>query len=151
MIVAMQGPIVLFLSALLLALPASVRADDCVPLVESGWIRQPPMAMPMMAGFGEIRNPCAEPVSIVGASSPAFGSVELHETTRVDGVSRMRHIETLEVPAGGTATLAPGGLHLMLMQPRSAPVLGESLEIELALADGRRLRADFEVRAPDAL
>ena len=151
MIVAMQGRIVLFLSALLLALPASVRADDCVPLLESGWIRQPPMAMPMMAGFAQIRNPCAAPVAIVSASSPSFGSVELHETTRVDGVSRMRHVDRLEVPAGGTATLAPGGLHLMLMQPRSTPALGESLQIELELADGRRLRAGFEVRAANAL
>ena len=38
-----------------------------------------------------------------------------------------------------------------LMQPGSAPALGESLEIELTLADGRRLRAGFEVRAPSAL
>ena len=110
MIVAMQGRIVLFLSALLLALPSSVRADDCVPLLESGWIRQPPMAMPMMAGFAQIRNPCAAPVTVVSASSPSFGSVELHETTRVDGVSRMRHVDRLEVPAGGTVALAPGGL-----------------------------------------
>lgn len=151
MIVAMHAPIALFLSALLLAFPASVRADDCVPLLESAWVRQPPMAMPMMAGFVQIRNPCASAVTVVSASSPSFGSVELHETTRVDGVSRMRHIKALEVPAGATATLAPGGLHLMLMQPRATPVLGESLEIELALADGRRLRAGFEVRAANAL
>ena len=150
MIVAMQGPIVLFVSALL-ALPASVRADDCIPLLESGWIRQPPMAMPMMAGFAQIRNPCAAPVTVVSASSPSFGSVELHETTRVDGVSRMRHVESLEVPAGGSATLAPGGLHLMLMQPRATPALGDSVEIELQLADGRRVRAGFEVRAANAL
>src|SRR5690606_10301638 len=96
-------------------------------------------------------NPCAAPVTIVSASSPSFGSVELHETTRVDGVSRMRHVDRLEVPAGGTATLAPGGLHLMLMQPRSTPALGESLQIELELADGRRLRAGLEVRAANAL
>lgn len=151
MIVVMQGPIALFLSALLLALPASVRADDCVPLLESGWIRQPPMAMPMMAGFAQIRNPCAAPVTVVSASSPSFGSVEVHETTRVDGVSRMRHINALQVPAGGTVTLAPGGLHLMLMRPHATPALGESLEIELELADGRRLRAGFEVRAANAL
>ena len=150
-IVAMHAPFVLLLSVLLLALPAAARADDCVPLLESGWIRQPPMAMPMMAGFAVIRNPCAAPATVVAASSPAFGSVELHETTRVDGVSRMRHVEALEIPAGGEVTLAPGGLHLMLMQPQATPALGESLDVELELADGRRLRAGFEVRAPGAL
>ncbi len=148
---AMRIPAILLLYALLPALSTTARADDCVPLVEAGWVRQPPMPMPMMAGFATIRNPCATAVAIVSASSPAFGSVELHETTRVDGVSRMRHVESLEVPAGGSATLAPGGLHLMLMQPRATPALGDPVEIELQLADGRRVRAGFEVRAANAL
>ena len=63
----------------------------------------------------------------------------------------MRHIHALDVPAGGSVKLAPGGLHLMLMQPVAPLELGASVPVELELADGRRLRGDFEVRAPDAL
>ena len=58
-----------------------LQAEDCLPVVESGWIRQPPMAMPMMAGFGVVRNACDAPATIVSASSPAFGSVELHRSS----------------------------------------------------------------------
>ena len=145
----MRIPAIL-LSALF-ALPATVLAGDCLPVVEAGWVRQPPMPMPMMGGFATVRNPCEAPVRVVGASSPSFGSVELHETTRVDGVSRMRHIHALDVPAGGSVKLAPGGLHLMLMQPVAALQLGARVPVELELDDGRRLRAEFEVRAPDAL
>src|SRR5690606_24875768 len=72
---AMRIPAILLLSALLPALSTTARADDCVPLVEAGWVRQPPMPMPMMAGFATIRNPCATAVAIVSASSPAFGAV----------------------------------------------------------------------------
>lgn len=131
------------------ALP--LQAADCLPVIESGWVRKPPTDMPMMAGFAEIRNPCAAPVSIVGASSPAFAAVELHETRRVDGVSRMRHVASLVVPAQGQVTLAPGGLHLMLMRPTGALALGETVSLELELADGRKLGGAFEVRAPNAL
>ena len=145
----MRIPAIL-LSALF-ALPATVLAGDCLPVVEAGWVRQPPMPMPMMGGFATVRNPCEAPVRVVGASSPSFGSVELHETTRVDGVSRMRHLHALDVPAGGSVQLAPGGLHLMLMQPVAALQLGARVPVELELEDGRRLRAEFEVRAPDAL
>ena len=145
----MRIPAIL-LSALF-ALPATVLAGDCLPVVEAGWVRQPPMPMPMMGGFATVRNPCEAPVRVVGASSPSFGSVELHETTRVDGVSRMRHLHALDVPAGGSVKLAPGGLHLMLMQPVAPLERGASVPVELELADGRRLRVDFEVRAPDAL
>ncbi|MCA0393525.1 MAG: copper chaperone PCu(A)C [Proteobacteria bacterium] len=137
--------------ALLLAASFSARAADCVPVVESAWIRQPPMPMPMMAGFAEIRNPCVDAASIVSARSPAFGSVELHETRKVDGVSRMRHVASLPLPAKGTATLAPGGLHLMLMQPVAPVEVGQRIAIEFELADGRWLRADFDVRPPAAL
>ncbi|WP_202839203.1 copper chaperone PCu(A)C [Luteimonas saliphila] len=138
--------------ALLFAAASLARADDtCAPVVESGWIRQPPMAMPMMAGFAEVRNPCDTPVAIVAAGSPAFASVELHETRKVDGVSRMRHVESLSVPARGRVSLAPGGLHLMLMRPQAEVELGQRIAIELELADGRKLRAQFEVRRPDAL
>jgi len=148
---AMNASIPLLGATLLLALSGAARAGDCLPEIDSAWIRKPPMAMPMMAGFAEIRNPCAEPVRIVAARSPAFGAVELHETTRVDGVSRMRHVEALDVPARGTVVLAPGGLHLMLMQPKDEAVEGSTLEVELELDDGRRLAAGFQVRAPGAL
>ena len=147
----MRTPALLLLSALLAFSATTARAGDCVPLVESAWIRLPPMAMPMMAGFATVRNPCDAAVAVVAASSPAFGSVELHETRRVDGVSRMRHVASLQVPAGGSVALAPGGLHLMLMQPRQSPALGDSVDIELELADGRRVRAAFQVREPNAL
>ena len=136
---------------LLVAVSPLARADDCVPVVESAWIRQPPMAMPMMAGFADIRNPCGTAVSIVGAGSPAFGAVELHETRRVDGVSRMRHVESLPVPANGKVSLAPGGLHLMLMRPVEQVGIGQRIVIELELSDGHKLAAPFEVRAPGAL
>lgn len=147
----MNASIPLLGATLLLALSGAARAGDCLPEIDSAWIRKPPMAMPMMAGFAEIRNPCAEPVRIVAARSPAFGAVELHETTRVDGVSRMRHVEALDVPARGTVVLAPGGLHMMLMQPKDEAVEGSTLEVELELDDGRRLAAGFQVRAPGAL
>jgi periplasmic copper chaperone A len=150
MIVRMRTAATFLLCALVSAPAAGVRADDCMPLVEAGWIRQPPVARPMMAGFATIRNPCTTAVTIVAGGSPAFGSVELHETTQADGVSRMRHVESLEVPAGGSVTLAPGGLHLMLMRPRATPSPGDRLPIELHLADGRRLQVEFQVRAANA-
>jgi copper(I)-binding protein len=143
-------PFALFLLA---AVPAALARDaaGCLPRVVDGWLRPPPVPMPMLAGFARIENPCAAAVTVVAASGDGFGSVEIHETTLVDGVSRMRPVPSLLVAAGGQAVLKPGGLHLMLMQPRAVPVLGESLEIELELADGRRLRAGFEVRAANAL
>jgi periplasmic copper chaperone A len=104
--------------------------------------------MPMMAGFARIANQCPAPATIVGASSPAFGSVQLHETRVVDGISRMRAVPELRLAPDGIAVLKPGGLHLMLMQPRAPLKAGSRVAIEFELSDGRKLLGEFEVRKP---
>ncbi|MEN1958059.1 copper chaperone PCu(A)C [Luteimonas sp. MJ204] len=129
---------------------AAADPDACAPRVVEGWLRSPPMPMPMMAGFARIENPCATGVEIVSAHSDAFASVELHETRVVDGVSRMREVPRLAVAADGEAVLQPGGLHLMLMRPVAPLQSGGSARVEFTLADGRSIGADFEVRAANA-
>lgn len=132
----------------LVGLCVPARADDCVPTIEDGWVRLPPAQMPMTAAFGRIRNGCESSVAVVAASSPAFASVELHETRVVDGVNRMRHVPVLRIAPGEGAELKPGGLHLMLMRPHAPLAEGEGVVVELELADGKRVTASFEVRKP---
>lgn len=102
--------------------------------------------MPMLAGFGRIRNECDSAIDIVRAESDAFGDVSLHETRIVDGISRMRAVPVLSVAKGQDATLAPGGLHLMLMQPRDALKPGDAVTIRFVLRDGRHVEGRFVVR-----
>ena len=130
----------------LLALPACAR--DCAPQVREGWVRLMPVAMPMMAGFGRIENSCGTPVTIVGASSPSFGEVSLHETRIVGGVSRMRAVPELRIAPQGSAVLKPGGLHLMLMSPGAPLKEGSRVAVEFRLKDGGVLRGELEARRP---
>src|SRR3546814_18265664 len=71
-------------------IPSPASASDCQPPVQGGWVRLGPAGLPMMAGFGRIENNCATPVTITGASSPAFHSAELHET-RIVARGTRRH------------------------------------------------------------
>ncbi len=127
-------------------LPACAR--ECLPQVRDGWVRLTPVKMPMMAGFGRIENHCPNPVTITGVSSPAFGDASMHETRIVDGVSRMRELSELRIGPDGAAVLKPGGMHLMLMQPRTELKEGSRVAVEFALKDGRVLRGELEVRKP---
>lgn len=138
------------LSVFLAASSAPALARDCAPQVREAWIRLVPGGMPMQAGFGRIENRCPAPIAVVAASSPAYGSVELHETRIVDGVSKMRAVPELRIAADGAATLKPGGLHLMLMQPHAPLKAGSKVAVEFELADGRKILGEFEVRNPAA-
>jgi len=128
------------------ATSAVAAAPVCVSL-RDGWVRLPPGAMPMAAGYGQIRNDCREAVVVVAAGSKAFGDVSLHETTLIDGVSRMRAVERLPIAAGATVALKPGGLHLMLMQPEVALKEGAQLPLRLSLEDGRKVDGTLQVRS----
>ena len=136
-------------AAVLLLVAGTTRAGECLPQVRDGWIRLGPggMAMPMLSGFGRIENRCPRSVVVVGTHSPAFGEISLHRTSIVDGISRMRPVAELPIPANEVATLQPGGLHLMLMQPVSPLKAGAQVRMFFRLQDGREVRGDFVVRS----
>lgn len=136
------------LALLSLCLPLSACARDCAPQIKEGWIRLMPEGTAMQAGFGRIDNRCPMPATIVFASSAAYGRVELHESKTVSGISRMRAVPELRIAPDGAAVLQPGGLHLMLMQPKAALKAGSRVAMEFELKDGRKLLGEFEVRKP---
>ena len=137
-------PLLLAVSMVQAAAPTPAN-DQCLSM-EDGWIRMPPAPRPMLAGFGRIANRCATEQALVAVRSPRFGDVSLHETRVVDGVSRMRGIERLPLAPGGEATLQPGGLHLMLMQPGAALAEGERVPLVLVFEGGRLVPATLTVR-----
>ena len=133
--------------SLCLLLPwQAASAAECVPVVRDAWIRLAPAGMPMHAGFARIANPCNAPVAIVGASSPHYARIDMHETRLENGVSSMRARAEVRVPARGQVQFKPGGLHWMLMRPTAGLQAGQTVAVMLHLADGNRLEKSFVVR-----
>jgi len=128
----------------------ATQIDPEAPTVTDAWVRRVPPAARMAAGYLRIHNPGPDPVTVIGADSPLFGAVEMHGTITVDGMSRMREHEQLEIPAGETLSFEPGGLHLMLMQATHAiPASGE-IPFTLLLEDGRSLQFTASVGQPES-
>jgi len=71
----------------------------------------------------------------------------LHRTTIDEkGLARMGEVDALDLPAGGTAQLEPGGFHIMLTGVGSL-VEGDTVEITLLLEGSGPLDIAAEVRA----
>jgi len=51
---------------------------------------------------------------LIAASSPAFTAAELHKSAMEGSVMTMKSVEAINIPAGETVELAPGGYHIML-------------------------------------
>jgi len=125
---------------------SAAAAEPACVTVREGWVRLPPPGVSMAAGYGQIHNGCKTAVTVVSAASTAFADVSLHETTLVDGVSRMRAVERLPIAPGATVELKPAGLHLMLMGPQKQLEKGKALPLRLSLDDGRHVDGTLQVR-----
>ena len=116
--------------------------------ISDGWMRALPPGQPTAAAYLTVTNPDAATVRLVAARSEFAGRVEIHRSSQVEGMWRMRRIDGLDIPAGGTITLAPGGTHLMLMGLARPLQEGESLSILLEFDNGEALPARIVVKAP---
>ena len=91
----------------------------------------------MTGAFGVFSNPTDADITVVSASSPQAGMMEIHEVVDKDGQMVMQPKEGgLVVPAGGEAVLKPGSDHLMLMELPKPIAAGDEVEITVACSSG---------------
>jgi len=138
-------PLAFLLVATLSLIATSLKAQDPVVLSE-GWIRAAPPTSNVRAGYVVIHNPSHQGVRILSASSPHFRGVEFHQTVLEDGMMRMRAQSELQIAAGGTLRMQPGGVHLMLFEPTKPLVVGEELTLDFHLYDGQRVSTLLTVK-----
>lgn len=109
------------------------------------WVKAAPSGMTAM--FGTLKNSGAKEITVVSASSPAAGQVELHEVVGQPGSTTMRPKEDgFVIPAGGSHVLAPGGDHIMLMDLKGPLQAGADVEVTLSFNDGSSLPISAQVR-----
>lgn len=105
------------------------------------------------AAYMRITNNSGADITLIGARTDAASTVEVHETTVVNDIARMARLEDgLLIPAGGSAELRPGGLHIMLIDVQRDLMVDESLALTLLFADGREIPLAATIRdmAPES-
>lgn len=85
---------------------------------------------------------------VVSISSDAAGRVELHRMHMHGDIMRMRKIESLALRAGDAVELAPGGLHLMLVDLVRPLEAGQQIRFEFVAVDRRGERTVTSVQVP---
>jgi len=125
---------VLFALALLAAASAaSVRAAD-VEITEA-WARATAGASKNGVAYFTITNHGPDN-AVIGALTSVAERTGLHGHEMDGDVMRMRPVESIDLPSGSTVTLAPGGLHVMLMGLTAPLAEGAWFPLSLEFADG---------------
>lgn len=115
-------------AALALLLPAFAIAEEVVAVTKP-WARASITASRPAAAYMTIESRTGD--RLTGISTPVADEVVVHGIREENGVNRMIHVPALELPAGKPVTLAPGGMHVMLMGLDAKLVEGESFPMTL--------------------
>tara|TARA_Y100000748_G_scaffold301586_1_gene302092 strand:- start:846 stop:1352 length:507 start_codon:yes stop_codon:yes gene_type:complete len=86
----------------------------------------------MSAAYGMIMNKTNNDINLTGVKITdkiIKGMAEMHQTTIKEGIASMAKIEVLTIPANGSVTLEPGGLHIMLMKLQGPLIKGDPLSL----------------------
>ena len=117
--------------------------------VKDAWVRT--TVQGQMATGAFMKLTAKDGAKLVGASSPAAGVVEVHEMKMEGDVMKMRAVQGgLDLPAGKTVELKPGGYHVMLMDLKAALPKDSTVPMTLVFKDTKGVESKVEVKAPVA-
>jgi periplasmic copper chaperone A len=134
-------------SALACTLAATSWAAQAQTAVKDAWIRGTVAQQKATGMFATVTS--TKGGTLVSASSPVAGVVEIHEMSMDGNVMKMRALEKgLPLPAGKTVELKPGGFHVMLMDLKKALPAGETVPVTLVIEAADKSRETLELKVP---
>ena len=135
-------PISIFLFSALLPISDPVAAQVSV---SDAWVRATVQEQKISGAYMTLT--AAQDARLVGASSRAAGAVEIHRTSMESNTARMRRAAAIDLPAGKSVQLRPGGYHIMLLNLKRQLKEGDSVAIRLVIEDKSGKPSRLEVKA----
>jgi len=132
------------------ALAGDARKDSIE--IKGAWARA--SAGPMMragGAFMTLTNHGTSPDRLIGAATGVSKLAELHTHIKDGDVMRMRAVEAIDLPAGKTVELAPGGLHVMLMELEKPLEQGTAFSLVLKFEKAGEIALDVDVQSAGAM
>lgn len=112
------------------------------------WTRATPNGAKVAGGYVKIINHGKSDDRLVSASSELSNRTEIHSMSVIDGVMKMRHEpDGIEIPAGATVELKPGGWHIMFMDLTKNLEKGQKVNGQLRFAKAGPVDVYFYVDA----
>lgn len=112
------------------------------------WSRETAPGQSAGGGFLTITNNGKLADRLTSATSPAAAQVQIHSMSMTGGVMRMRELpDGLDIPAGMTVALKPGGYHIMLIGLKAPLKQGTMVPAELNFQRAGKVKIRFKVES----
>jgi hypothetical protein len=117
--------------------------------VKEAWVRTSVQGQKATAAFMKIT--AKDGAKLVGASSPVAGVTEVHEMKMDGDIMKMRAVPGgLDLPAGKTVELTPGGYHVMLMDLKAPLPKDSTVPLTLVFKNAKGVQSKVELKVPVA-
>jgi periplasmic copper chaperone A len=134
--------------ALLVALASGAAWAQPVD-VKDAWVRTSVQGQKATGAFMTLT--AKDSLTLVSASSPVAGVVEVHEMKMDGDVMKMRALPTgLDLPAGKAVALKPGGYHVMLLDLKAALPKDSTVPLTLVFKDAKGVQSQLALKVPVA-
>jgi hypothetical protein len=111
------------------------------------WTRATPPGAKTAVGYLRITNKGTEPDRLLRVEFASATEAGLHETAEADGISTMRMVDSISIPAGATVELEPGGLHAMFTGLTGPLQMGDTIAGALVFEKAGRVEVEFGVES----
>lgn len=132
----------ILLFAVMLIVSMNVLANGM--MAHDAYVRLLPPSAKTTGAFMTLMNHGEKDLELVKAESDVANKVELHNHIKVDGMMKMREVESIAVKKHGMVELKPGSYHVMLIGLKKPLKEGQVVKITLHFSD----KSTLEVKAP---
>ncbi|QHL91291.1 copper chaperone PCu(A)C [Sphingomonas changnyeongensis] len=129
---------------------AGCTQEEAQLQVTDAWVRISPVASNPSAGYFTVKGG-EKAVQLIGVSSPVAIRTEMHETMadhgagdgnsdgKGHGMTMMKPVTSVDVPARGTVAFAPGGRHAMFWNINPGIVPPRTMPLVFTFSDGTQI------------
>ena len=117
--------------------------------IDHGYVRLGTQPSRPSAGYFTIHGG-TQATTLIAVNSPVAVKSELHESMTAGGMSSMKPLGDLPIPANSTIAFKPGGKHLMLFDINPGIKPGRAITLTFTFANGRRIDVQVPTIAPGA-
>ncbi len=117
--------------------------------VKDAWVRASVQGQMATGAFMKLKS--KDGAQLVSVSTPAAGVAEVHEMKMEGDVMKMRAVPALDLPAGKTVELKPGGYHVMLMDLKTALKKDSTVPLTLVFKDAAGQQSRVQLQVPVAV
>jgi len=115
--------------------------------VQGAWVRSTVPGQKASGAF--MRLTAATGMRLLSITTPVAGVAQVHQMRLEGDIMKMQALpDGLELPAGKTVELKPGGYHLMLLDLKMPLKKDSSIPMTLVFVDAKGVQSKLELQVP---